>query len=325
MYQSKLNLIDTEKAIKSIKTVFEAGLVENLNLLRVSAPLFLRSQTGLNDNLSGVEPPVCFTAAGESLEIVQSLAKWKRLALYRYELPPKSGLYTDMNAIRPCETEDSIHSFYVDQWDWEKTISLEERNIDKLKEIVCKIYDAIRCTEQAISQTYPILRPKLPEEITFVTAQELEDIFPSFTPKEREYHISKIHGTVFIMGIGGALQSGQSHDGRAPDYDDWSLNGDIIFYHEALDIALEISSMGIRVDGETLEQQLILSNTVERKELDFHKMVLNDVLPLSVGGGIGQSRLCMYLLEKVHIGEVQVSVWPEREIKECARQGIFLL
>ncbi|MGL5956279.1 MAG: aspartate--ammonia ligase [Brevinema sp.] len=325
MYQSKLNLIDTEVAIKEGKTIFEQHLAENLNLLRVSAPLFLEANTGLNDDLNGIEHPVSFSCADQQIEIVQSLAKWKRMALYRYELQAAQGLYTDMNAVRPCESLDELHSLYVDQWDWEKVIRLEDRNLDKLKEVVYRIYDALKKTEESVNHLFPILQNKLPKEIVFVHTQELEDMFPHMTPKQREYEITKCHKAVFLIGIGGKLNSGIPHDGRAPDYDDWTLNGDILLYHEVLDCALEISSMGIRVDAFAMENQLAICKVEERKELDFHKMVLNNVLPLSIGGGIGQSRLSMFLLEKVHIGEVQVSVWPKNIIKECAYKRIFLL
>ena len=326
MYQSKLDLVDTEIAIKKLKAIFESHLTNQLNLLRVSAPLFLEANTGLNDNLGGTELPVTFTSAtDQKLEIVQSLAKWKRFALYKYKIQKKAGIYTDMNAIRPNEEVDPIHSIYVDQWDWEKVIALEDRNVDKLYSIVKRIYDSILQTETELNKKYTQLKSKLPPEIVFITSQELEDMFPNLTPKQREFEITRMHKAVFLIGIGGVLNSGEMHDKRASDYDDWSLNGDILFYHEPLNIALEMSSMGIRVDAETMRSQLISAGNEDRMELDFHKMILNDVLPLSIGGGIGQSRLSMFLLEKAHIGEVQVSVWCEETIRECARDSIFLL
>lgn len=326
MYYPKLNLVDTEKAIVLIKSIFEKHLSEKLNLLRVSAPLFLETSTGLNDNLSGNKKPVSFKLeTGIELEIVQSLAKWKRFALYKYEIQNGFGIYTDMNAIRPNSKIDKTHSIYIDQWDWEKTISKENMNLNTLKEHVTKIYSCIKEVEKVLYQTYSTLKPKLPDTITFITTQELEDMFPSFTPKEREKEICNIYKAVFLIGIGCPLNSGNVHNKRAPDYDNWELNGDILFYHEPLDLVLNIAPMGIRVDAKTMETQLLTTNTLERKQLDFHKMVLNEVLPLSIGGGIGESRLCMFLLEKVHIGEVQVSVWSDYTIKECAKANIFLL
>ncbi len=325
MYHSKLSLIDTEVGIKHIKTIFEGHLSKNINLLRVSAPLFLEGGTGINDNLNGIEPPVTFKFEDKSLEVVQSLAKWKRMALHRYGLEARSGLYTDMNAIRPCEELTPLHSLYVDQWDWEKVVAKEERHIDKLKDVVLRIYDAVKPTEKEINAIYPVLEAKLPEDIFFITTQELEDKYPSMTPKEREFEVVKEHGAVFIMCVGGKLKSGIKHDGRSPDYDDWNMNGDIVLYHKAMDCALEISSMGIRVDAETMLSQLEIEGALDRKDLEFHKGILDGTFPLSIGGGIGQSRVCMFLLEKVHVGEVQVSVWPDSVIKECADKGIFLL
>lgn len=326
MYQTKLNFLETEQAIKHIKTIFELELSKKLDLLRVSAPLCLESNTGLNDNLMGEYIPVSFqNIEGETLEVVQSLAKWKRMALYRYELPVDRGIYADMNAIRPRVDIDELHSIYVDQWDWEKVIISENRTSEYLIEVVKKIYNALKNTEIEINKLYPNLKKKLPEEIVFVHTQELENMFPNLSPKEREYEITKCHQAVFLMGIGGELQSGEKHERRAPDYDDWELNGDILLYHEPLDKVLELSSMGIRVDSKTMKTQLTVTNTLDRMHLDYHKMVINNVLPLSIGGGIGQSRLSMYLLEKVHIGEVQVSVWPDNVIKECAYKRILLL
>ncbi|BAV94490.1 aspartate--ammonia ligase [Ichthyobacterium seriolicida] len=326
MYTSKLDFIDTQIAIRKIKTIFESKLTNNLGLLRVSAPLFLESSTGLNDDLNGTEFPVSFTAiTDKKLEIVQSLAKWKRMTLHKYSFSQDSGIYADMNAIRPNEEVSPIHSLYVDQWDWEKVLSPQERNINKLKSIVEDIYQSIYQTEGELNELYPQLTSKLPEKITFITSQELEDMFPSLTVKEKELKIAKMHKAVFIIGIGGVLSSGKVHDKRAPDYDDWSLNGDILFYHNPLDVGLEISSMGIRVDSETMKKQLKLSDKEDRLSLNFHKMVLDNIFPLSVGGGIGQSRLSMFLLEKAHIGEVQSSIWSEQVIKNCESNKIFLL
>lgn len=327
MYQSKLNLIETEIAIKQIKDNFERYLAEALHLMRVSAPLFVRSDSGLNDNLNGVERPVDFDIkqTGKTAEVVHSLAKWKRFALSYYGFAPDSGLYTDMNAIRRDEICDEIHSLYVDQWDWERVITREERNVDFLKRIVIAIYDCIYKTANLIQSLYPRLRHCLPDQITFVTSQELEDLYPSLTPSQREYeHVKKV-GAMFVTGIGGKLRSGKIHDNRAPDYDDWRLNGDIFVYYPLLDRALELSSMGIRVDQQSLLEQLTEKNMLDRLELPFHQALMHNALPLTVGGGIGQSRLCMFLLQKAHIGEVQNSVWPEEMIEACRRSNIFLL
>lgn len=326
VYKSKLDLIETEVAIKKVKDFFQINLAKELDLLRVSAPLFVTPKSGLNDNLNGVERPVSFdTKDGENVEIVHSLAKWKRMALYRYNFEKYKGLYTDMNAIRRDEDTDFIHSYYVDQWDWEKIIDKEDRNEDFLKETVRKIYNVFKKTEDFITTEYPVLTKKLPDEITFITTQELEDKYPLLTPKNREHEAAREYGAIFLMKIGGSLKSGKKHDGRAPDYDDWELNGDIIFYYPQLNIGLELSSMGIRVDRDSLIKQLELSNCEERKTLHYHKMVLNDDLPYTIGGGIGQSRICMFFLDKLHIGEVQASIWPEEVEEICKKMNIKLL
>lgn len=327
-YKSTLKLKETEIAIKKIKDFFERSLSERLNLIRVSAPLFVRNDRGLNDNLSGVERPVSFTVRDDNeagAEIVHSLAKWKRMALYRYGFKVGEGLYTDMNAIRRDEDLDNIHSIYVDQWDWEKVIDKEQRNEGFLKEIVTEIYKAFIETENYVNREYPFIEKILPEKITFITSQELEDKFPGFTPKEREDAIAKEYGAVFIMKIGKVLESGEKHDGRAPDYDDWELNGDILLWNPVLGRALELSSMGIRVDEESLLKQLKLAGCEERKNLEFHQMLLNKKLPYTIGGGLGQSRICMFFLRKAHIGEVQSSIWPEEMISKCAEFGIDIL
>ncbi|MBM7870812.1 aspartate--ammonia ligase [Clostridium pascui] len=327
-YKSTLNLKETEIAIKKIKDFFERSLSERLNLIRVSAPLFVRNDRGLNDNLSGVERPVSFTVRDDNeagAEIVHSLAKWKRMALYRYGFKVGEGLYTDMNAIRRDEDLDNIHSIYVDQWDWEKVINKEQRNEGFLQEIVTEIYKAFIETENYVNREYPFIEKILPEKITFITSQELEDKFPGFTPKEREDAIAKEHGAVFIMKIGKVLESGEKHDGRAPDYDDWELNGDILLWNPVLGRALELSSMGIRVDEESLLEQLKLAGCEERKNLEFHQMLLNKKLPYTIGGGLGQSRICMFFLRKAHIGEVQSSIWPEEMVTKCAEYGIDIL
>ena len=326
-YKCQERLIDTEIHIKKIKDYFEKNLAEALNLTRVSAPLFVEKSTGLNDNLNGVERPVGFDIKGidSEFEIVHSLAKWKRMSLARYNFKVGTGLYTDMNAIRRDEDLDNLHSVYVDQWDWEKIISKEERTVETLKETVKKIYGVFKKLEDfAISEL--IENEKfLPEEIFFITTQELEDKYPNLTPKEREDAICKEHKAVFIMKIGDILNSGEKHDGRAPDYDDWSLNGDIVFWYPVLERAFEVSSMGIRVDEKALEEQLKKAGCEERKELDFHKNLLEGKLPYTIGGGIGQSRMCMYFLRKAHIGEVQASVWDEKNKKFCEEYGITLL
>ncbi|SHK43445.1 aspartate--ammonia ligase [Tepidibacter formicigenes] len=326
-YKPKLGLKETEIAIKKIKDFFQINLSEKLNLTRVSAPLFVKPETGLNDNLNGVERPVSFDVKGDNgatAEIVHSLAKWKRMALARYEFSIGEGLYTDMNAIRRDEDLDNLHSIYVDQWDWEKIIRKEDRTEETLKEIVRTIYSVFKDTEKYIHELYEIEK-FLPEEIFFITSQELEDKYPDLTPKEREDAITKEKGAVFIMKIGDILKSGEKHDGRAPDYDDWKLNGDIIFWNPVLDRAFELSSMGIRVDKDALERQLKLADCEEKKELEFHKLLLDEKLPFTVGGGIGQSRICMFFLRKAHIGEVQASIWPQDMIEECEKSNIFLL
>lgn len=327
-YDPKLSIRETEIAIKKIKDFFQVKLSEKLNLTRVSAPLFVLPQTGMNDNLNGVERPVKFDIKGingQEVEIIHSLAKWKRMALHRYDFKQEEGLYTDMNAIRRDEDLDNIHSIYVDQWDWEKIISREDRTEERLKEIVRDIYSVFKDTEKYVCDLYKEIKEFLPEEITFITTQELEDRYTDLTPKERENAIAKEKGAVFIMKIGGVLESGMKHDGRAPDYDDWELNGDIIFYNPILDMALELSSMGIRVDEECLERQLKITGCEDRKELEFHKMLLEGKLPLTVGGGIGQSRICMFFLQKAHIGEVQAAIWSKDMIEVCKKADIQLL
>ena len=328
-YSSPLDLFETQRAIKAVKDYFEQSLSSALNLTRVTAPLFVRPETGLNDNLSGVERPVQFSLSGPdngTAEIVQSLAKWKRYALKKYGFRTGSGLYTDMNAIRRDDITDAIHSIYVDQWDWEKIIPQENRNIETLKNVVERIYGCLIATEAHVLSLYPVLgRTMLPNKITFITAQELEDTYPDLTSQQREYEAVKKHGAVFIIGIGGALKAGKPHDSRAPDYDDWNLNGDIILYNQLLDIPFEISSMGIRVDAETLMKQLKISGSTERASLPFQASLLANELPQTVGGGIGQSRLCMFFLRKAHIGEVQCSIWSEATIRECEKAGIILL
>lgn len=327
-YKSELNLHDTQVAIKTVKDYFQKTLVKRLNLLRVSAPLFVSPESGLNDNLNGVERPVSFGIKEQNeaaAEIVHSLAKWKRYALKKYGFSYGEGLYTDMNAIRRDETTDNIHSIYVDQWDWEKIIRKEERTVETLQDVVRNVYKALRMTERYMSIEYDYIEEILPNDIFFITTQELEDMYPSCTPKEREYKIAKLKGAVFIMQIGGALASGEKHDGRAPDYDDWMLNGDIIVYYPVLDIALELSSMGIRVDEESLLRQLEIAGCPERAELPFQKAILEKELPYTIGGGIGQSRICMFYLRKAHIGEVQASLWPEDVTETALKSGIQLL
>lgn len=326
-YQPTLTIKETEIGIKCVKDYFERELAKQLNLTRVSAPLFVKPETGLNDNLNGIERPVSFGIKEQDetvVEIVQSLAKWKRQALKRYGFTREEGLYTDMSAIRRDEETDNIHSIYVDQWDWEKVIDKSERNLETLKVIVQKVYAALKNTENYISGQYNY-KGILPENITFVSSQELEDKYPDLTPKEREYIITKDKGAVFITQIGGALTSGERHDGRAPDYDDWKLNGDIIVYYPVLDIALELSSMGIRVDENSLREQLQISGCMDRAELPFQKALLNKELPYTIGGGIGQSRICMFYLRKAHIGEVQSSVWPKDVLEETESKGLPLL
>ena len=325
-YRSHLTLRQTENAIKKVKDFFERDLAIQLNLTRVSAPLFVESASGLNDNLNGVERPVSFDLrSGEQFEIVHSLAKWKRMALRTYGFEPGEGLYTDMNALRRDEETDNIHSIFVDQWDWEKVIRREDRTLETLKKTVKLIYASLRHTEIYIADDYKFIDRLLPEHIAFIGAQELEDRYPDKTPKEREYLAAREHGAVCIIGIGGALRSGRPHDGRAPDYDDWSLNADIIVYYPVLDIALELSSMGIRVDEEALLRQLKASGCSERAELPFHRALLSGELPYTIGGGIGQSRMCMFFLRKAHIGEVQSSFWDTETHKMCRDAGVELL
>lgn len=326
-YQSDLNLHDTQVAIKTVKDFFQQTLAQKLNLLRVSAPVFVSPSSGLNDNLNGVERPVSFEIKGmdENAEIVHSLAKWKRYALKKYGFSHGEGLYTDMIAIRRDEDIDNIHSVYVDQWDWEKIISKEERTMETLINTVRSIYSVLRKTEKYMAVQYDYIEEILPKEIAFVSTQELVDMYPDCTPKEREYKIVKEKGAVFLMQVGKALTNGERHDGRAPDYDDWELNGDILFWFENLDCALEISSMGIRVDEKSLEEQLKKAGCEDRKDLPYHRMLLNGDLPCTIGGGIGQSRLCMLLLDRAHIGEVQASLWPEEMRETCRRNRIFLL
>jgi aspartate--ammonia ligase len=336
-YKSILDLKQTELAIKLVKDTFQDNLSSELRLRRVTAPLFVLKGTGINDDLNGVERKVTFPIKdmGDSeAEVVNSLAKWKRMALADYGIGMGYGIYTDMNAIMPDEELDNLHSLYVDQWDWERVISKEERNLDFLKYIVIKIYEVIKRTEFVIFENYPQLKPVLPAEIKFIHAEELRKLYPDYSPKERENEFAKKHGAVFVIGIGGKLGDGEKHDGRAPDYDDWSslnsdgysgINGDILLWHPVLEIAFEISSMGIRVDKESLIRQLEITGQTARKSLLFHKRLLNDELPLSIGGGIGQSRLCMYFLRKAHIGEIQSGIWPADMIKECKHQGIFLI
>ena len=326
-YKSALNLLETEIAIKFIKDSFEKELAKALKLTRVSAPLFVFPETGLNDNLNGFERAVRFDVLDlkKDVEIVQSLAKWKRNALAKYGFSEGSGLYTDMNAIRRDESLDNIHSIYVDQWDWEKIITKENRNLDFLKLIVRAIVDAICNTNDRLHVRFPQLRVDLAREVSFVTTQELEDMYPDMTGSQRENAYVKAHPTACIMQIGGKLRSGKPHDSRAPDYDDWQLNCDLFFWDDVLQRALEISSMGIRVDEETLDRQLSAANCDHRRSLPFHQMLLNGELPLTIGGGIGQSRLSMLMMGCAHIGEVQSSVWDEDTVRECEKAGIRLL
>lgn len=327
-YHSELNLHDTQIAIKTVKDFFQNLLASRLNLSRVSAPLFVDPASGLNDNLNGIERPVTFDILeqnGKEAEVVQSLAKWKRYALQKYGFTYGEGLYTDMNAIRRDEVTDNIHSIFVDQWDWEKIIKKEERTLETLKDVVKSVYKCLRKTEKYMSIQYDYIEEILPHDIFFVTTQELYDMFPDATPKEREYYIAKTKGAVCIMKIGDVLENGERHDGRAPDYDDWSLNADIVVYYPVLDIALELSSMGIRVDKKALLSQLKKAGCEDRKELSFQKAIINEELPYTIGGGIGQSRICMFFLRKAHIGEVQSSMWPEAIQKECEKNNIQLL
>lgn len=327
-YESPLGMYDTQAAIEFIKSTFVSHFTEALNLRRVSAPLFVSEDSGLNDNLNGVERPVAFDipdADNTQAQVVHSLAKWKRMALKKYDFKVGKGLYTDMNAIRRDEELSNIHSVYVDQWDWCKVISRDDRNIDYLKETVNKIVNALCDTLEEVNAEYPALNINISRNVKFVTTQELEDMYPDKTPKERENIIAKEFKTVFVMQIGDLLKSGEKHDGRAPDYDDWALNGDIIIWNDVLNSAFEISSMGIRVDEKSLAEQLKKAGCEERKELPFHKALLAGELPLTIGGGIGQSRVCMLLLGKAHIGEVQCSLWDKKTIETCKNAGVQIL
>jgi aspartate--ammonia ligase len=329
VYKPIFEKLEAQKAIKLIKDTFERILAEQLNLIRVSAPLVVPSDTGLNDLLNGVERPVEFDIkeTKRNAQIVQSLAKWKRMALKKYGFKPGEGLYTDMNAIRRDEDTDNLHSIYVDQWDWERIITKEERNLEFLKKIVRLIFETFKKTEDVLVKAFPEkkLQKTVPEDIFFISTQELEDLYPDKSPRERENLITKEKGAVFITQIGKKLKSGKPHDGRSPDYDDWELNGDILLWYEPLGISIELSSMGIRVDEASLAKQLKEANAENRKELLFHKMLLNGELPLSIGGGLGQSRICMYFMKTVHIGEVQSSIWPEEMVQEFRAKGIEFL
>ena len=326
-YKSKLTVLETQKAIRETRHRFEENLCDALNLSRVSAPLFVKKNSGINDDLTVVERPVSFDIlqSGEVVEVVHSLAKWKRMALAKYGFKMHTGLYTDMNAIRRDEICDNVHSLYVDQWDWEKVINESDRTVEFLKNTVKRIYGAVVMTADYVERNYPCLDNYLPREVKFITTQELLDKYPTLNAKERETAIAKEYGAVFIMQLGGKLSNGEKHDGRAPDYDDWALNGDLIVYNRVLDSALELSSMGIRVDKVSLLKQLEAENALDRLELPFHKALVNGELPFTIGGGIGQSRLCMQLLQKAHIGEVHASVWPEEEIQKCKNANIELL
>ena len=327
-YDPRLSVRETQEAIKYIRDTFQKEFGKEMNLERISAPLFVEKSSGLNDDLNGVERPVQFDIAGvpgETIEVVHSLAKWKRMALYRYDFRVGKGILTDMNAIRRDEELDNLHSCYVDQWDWEKVIDRSDRNEDYLKAVVKRIVGVICNTLDELKYYYPQLELELNRDVAFVTTQELEDRYPDLTPKQRENVFVKEHGTAFIMKIGDKLKSGEPHDGRAPDYDDWALNGDILFWHETLGCALEVSSMGIRVDAKSLAEQLTKAGCEDRRELLFHKMLLEEKLPLTIGGGIGQSRICMLLLGKAHVGEVQASIWDEETLNACEKAGICLL
>ena len=326
-YRSALSVYETQTAIGAMKRMFEDNLSEAIHVKRVSAPLFVQPQTGLNDDLNGVERAVEFDIPDgkATAQIVHSLAKWKRMALHKYGFPVGEGLYTDMNAVRRDEEMDNLHSVYVDQWDWEKVIDRPTRNIEMLKDTVKKIVRAICDTQEGLANVYPALQCTLSKEVAFVTTQELEDMYPQLSPKERENKYLRVHKTAFIMQIGDLLKSGIKHDGRAPDYDDWALNGDIVFWNDLLDCAFEVSSMGIRVDEKSLDEQLTKAGCDARRDLPFHKLLLAGGLPLTMGGGIGQSRLCMLLLRKAHIGEVQVSIWDQDTISACEKAGIELL
>lgn len=326
-YVPLLNLLETQKAIKLVKDSFERKLAESLNLTRVSAPLVVYEKSGLNDHLTGVERPVSFTlkANGEVAEVVQSLAKWKRMALGKYGFRPRDGLYTDMNALRKDEELDNLHSIYVDQWDWEQCIEKCDRNLDYLRMTVRRIVRALAETKTLVNRSFPQLKMEFSEDVFFITAEELQRLYPEMTPEERENAIARKHGTVFIIGIGWPLEDGRPHDLRAPDYDDWNLNGDIILWYEPLNKAVELSSMGIRVDGASLFRQLEAAGALDKLRYPFHQDILHELLPHSIGGGIGQSRLCLVMLEKVHIGEVQVSLWEEEDLKELEKLGIPIL
>lgn len=326
-YETSLGIIETQQAIKDLKDFFENRLGERLKLTRVSSPLFVLPETGTNDNLNGVEKPVSFQVPylNKDAEIVHSLAKWKRMALKKYGFSVGRGIYTDMNAIRKDEELDNLHSLYVDQWDWELVINKEDRTKETLQKVVKTLYKVFKETEEHVHNIYPEVGCELPEEITFITSQELLDMYPDLTPKEREDAIVREKKAVFLMQIGKTLSTGEKHDGRSPDYDDWDLNGDILFYNSVLDRAIELSSMGIRVDEEALERQLKIAKCEDRKKLDYHKALLEGKLPYTIGGGIGQSRICMFFLNKAHIGEVQVGIWPEGMVKECRSAGIELL
>lgn len=326
-YKPKMSVRETEKAIKLVKDAFQRNLVKNFGFERVSAPLFVKSKTGVNDNLSGVERAVAFDIKEQGIEaeIVHSLAKWKRIALKRYGFRSGEGLYTDMNAIRRDDKCDNQHSIYVDQWDWEMVISPQQRNVDFLKMIVTRLVGAIVDTSEEIKKAYPLIDVNLKREVAFITTQEALDRYPDLDGHAKETALAKEYGTVFLMNIGGALSDGKPHDGRSPDYDDWSLNGDIIFYDDVLGESIEISSMGIRVDADSLKTQLEIADATDRLQKEYHKMVLNNELPLTIGGGIGQSRLCMLLLQKAHVGEVQVSLWPDEMREKCAAAGIQIL
>ena len=327
-YESPLSLMESQRAIKKIKDYFQQELAYGLKLRRVSAPLFVDPKTGLNDNLNGVERRVTFTLKDideMDVEVVQSLAKWKRMALGKYGVQPGNGIYTDMNALRRDEELDNLHSIYVDQWDWEKVITKDQRNEDYLRETVITIYDGIKNLGDYVNRLYRDVRTEIPNDITFITTQELEDRYPDLTPKEREDKACEEYGAIFLMKIGGALKSGEKHDGRSPDYDDWELNGDIILWNDLLERSFEISSMGIRVDSEAMKRQLEIAGCMERAELPFQKAIINDELPYTIGGGIGQSRLCMYFLRKAHIGEVQSSYWDPATRAACEEAGIALL
>ena len=327
-YDPKLSIRQTQEAIKYIRDTFQKEFGREMNLERISAPLFLPKSSGLNDDLNGVERPVSFDMAdipGETVEVVHSLAKWKRMALKEYGFKPGEGLYTNMNAIRRDESLDNLHSCYVDQWDWERVITREERTLDTLMDTVREIFKIIKHMQHEVWYKYPQAVKHLPKDIFFITSQELEDLYPDKSPKERENLITKEHGCVFLMQIGDKLAGGEPHDGRAPDYDDWKLNGDILFWYETLGCALEISSMGIRVDETSLREQLKKAGCEDRASLPYHRMLLNGELPCTIGGGIGQSRLCMLLLDRAHIGEVQASIWPAAIREECRKHKIYLL